>query len=215
RYLPTVSLSAGLSGFTRQASSVEGDIRRAEGQALSAIQNCLFQNDLFSRLADPLPPQDCSRFAFTDDQAEAIRRRNDVFPFNFEKSPPSASLTISLPIFQGFSRQRQIEQAEVQREDLDYNLREQELALRADLAANLAAVRTAYRTALIEQRNAEVADRQLALARERFSLGLANFVELLDAETVKVEAERALVAAIYSYHDARAALQAVVGVPLP
>ena len=210
-YLPSLSLSTSFSGFSRQASSTDFRVASAEAQSLSSINNCLFQNDLFSRLADPLPSVDCSGLAFSDADAQAIREANDVFPFNFTKSPPSASLSISLPIFQGLSRQRQVEAAQVQREDLRHNLREQELALRADIATGLATLRTAYRSALLEERNQVTADEQLRLARERFTVGLADFVELLDAEGVKAEADRASIAAIFSYHDALAILQSSVG----
>ena len=99
----------------------------------------------------------------------------------------------------------------MQREDLRHNLREQELALRADIATGLATLRTAYRSALLEQRNQAFSDEQLRLARERFTVGLADFVELLDAESVKAEADRASIAAIFAYHDALASLESAVG----
>lgn len=210
-YLPSLSLNTSFSGFSQQATSTDFRVASAEAQSIAAINNCLFQNDLFSRLADPLPASDCSTLAFSDRNAQTIRDANDVFPFNFTKNPPRASLSISLPIFQGLSRQRQVEAAQVQREDLRHNLREQELALRADIATGLATLRTAYRSALLEQRNQAFSDEQLRLARERFTVGLADFVELLDAESVKAEADRASIAAIFAYHDALASLESAVG----
>ena len=213
-YLPTLSFSAGLGGFTRQASSTALEIRRAEAQAQGSVQNCLFTNDLFARLADPLPAQDCSSLVFTDAAAQRIEEGNKAFPFDFTNQPASAGLTVSLPLFQGLNRQRQVTEAQVQLEDLDYDLREQELALRADIAATLATVRAAYRAALIEEQNQIVADEQLRLARERFSVGLADFLELLEAETLKVEADREQIAAIFAYHDALATLEEVVGTSL-
>lgn len=210
-YLPSLSLNTSFSGFSQQATSTDFRVASAEAQSIAAINNCLFQNDLFSRLADPLPASDCSTLAFSDRDAQTIRDANDAFPFNFTKNPPRASLSISLPIFQGLSRQRQVEAAQVQREDLRHNLREQELALRADIATGLATLRTAYRSALLEQRNQAFSDEQLRLARERFTVGLADFVELLDAESVKAEADRASIAAIFAYHDALASLESAVG----
>ena len=213
-YLPTVNFSAGISGFTRQASSTAFNIQQAEAQAQGYVQNCLFTNDLFARLADPLPAQDCSSLAFTDAAARQIQDGNKTFPFDFTTQPASARLTISLPLFQGLSRQRQVTEARVQLEDLDYNLREEELALRADIATTLSTVRAAYRAALIEEQNQILADEQLRLARERFSVGLADFLELLEAETLKVEADREQIAAIFAYHDSLATLEAVVGTSL-
>jgi outer membrane protein len=213
-YLPSLSFSAGLSGFSQQATSTEFQIRQAEASAQGAVQNCLFTNDLFSRLADPLPQADCTAFQFTDEQAQAIEKANDVFPFTFLNQPPSASMSISVPIFQGLNRQRQVETAQATLEDSNLILREQELALQADLAVGLANVRAAYESAILEDRNQVVVNEQLRLARERFSVGLADFVELLGAETLKVEADRTRIAAIFAYHDALASLEAIVGTSL-
>ncbi len=213
-YFPTVSMFAGVSGFTRQASNVDFAIGGAEAQAASATQSCLQTNILYSRLSNPLPARDCSVFAITDELTQQIRSDNQQFPFNFTSQPASAAITISLPIFQGLSRNRQVAEAKIQLEDLDLNLKEQELALRADIETTLATIRTAYQSALIDERNQTVVDEQLRLARERFSEGLTDFLELLEAETLKVEADRAQIEAIFAYHDFLTNLEAVVGTSL-
>lgn len=213
-YFPTVSLRAGISGFTRQASNVDFAFNQAESQANSANQSCLNTNMLYSRLSNPLPAKDCSVFVVTDELREQIRMDNQQFPLNFTGQPASAGITVSLPLFQGLNRNRQMAEAKVQLEDLDLNLKEQELALRADIETTLATIRTAYQSALIDERNQTVVDEQLRLARERFSEGLADFLELLEAETLKVEADRAQVEAIFAYHDFLTNLEAVVGTSL-
>jgi outer membrane protein TolC len=139
---------------------------------------------------------------------------NSAFPFDFTRQPPSASLSVAIPIFPGLSRERQVEASRLQREDAEYLVREQELALRSDLAVGLGAVRTAYQSALLEQRNQTVADEQLRLARERYQLGAITFIDLVDAETVKAQADRQRLAAIYAYHDAITSLETVVGARL-
>lgn len=210
-YLPSLSLSTGFSGFTRQASSTGFLVAQAQASVATGIAQCEFQNDLYSRLADPLAPTDCTRLAFTDAQRNSIVSGNEAFPFNFETSPPSASLSISLPIFQGLSRRRQLEAAHTSRRDAVHQIREQELAIQADVAIGLGTVRTAYESALIEERNQTYADEQLRLARERYRLGSIAFFELLEAETIKAQADRARIAAIYAYHDAITALGGLVG----
>lgn len=210
-YLPTLSLNTGWSGFTREASNVDFQISQAERQVLSTVQQCAATNELYSRLADPLPPIDCSQFVFTDARRQAIIDENNRFPFSFTRSPPQVSLGLTIPIFQGLSRQRNLEAARVQRDDAALRLREQELGLRADLAIGLADVRTAYESALLEQRNQQLADQQLTLARERYQLGAITFVELMDAQTVKAQADRDQIASIFAYHDAVTTLEALVG----
>ena len=213
-YYPSLSLSTSFNGFTRQASSTAGQEAQAIAQGQAAIRQCMTLNNLTARLADPLPPQDCSRLATSDAAIEAIRDQNNAFPFNFTNSPPSAGLTVSIPVFQGLSRQQDVEAAKARLSDSRYQVREQELALRADLESRLAIVQTAYETAVIEERNQALADEQLRLARERYRLGISSFIELSEAETVKARADRARVLAVFTYHDAVADLEAVVGAPL-
>lgn len=213
-YLPTLSVSTGWSGFTREASNVESQIAQAQAQVANGIAQCLATNDLYTRLADPLPPLDCSRLAFTDEERRAIVEQNDQFPFAFERSPPSISLGLSIPIFQGLGRQRNLEAARVQRDDMVEQVREQELALEADLSIGLANVRTAYQSALLEERNRTLAEQQLRLARERYQLGAITFVELVDAQTVLAQAEADHITAVFAYHDAVTSLEALVGAPL-
>lgn len=213
-YFPSLSLSAGISGFAREASDPSFLIAQAEAGVESRLQQCLTTNELFSRLADPLPAQDCSQIAFSDQQRQAIISQNNQVPFNFTQSPPSATLSLSIPVFQGLSRQRNVEAARVQEQDVRLELRAQEIALRASLAAGLGQVRTAYAAAEIEERNVALADEQLRLARERYQIGDIPFVDLVEAETVKAEADRDLVAAVYAYQDAITTLEAAIGRPL-
>lgn len=213
-YLPSVNVQAGLSGFTREASDPGFFVEQARQRAEQQRQQCEALNELVRRLADPLPPQDCSAFALSEDEAQAIRVQNDAFPFDFTSQPPRASLTVSVPIFQGLGRQREVEAARVEREDARHRIREQELALRAEIGAGVSAVRTAYEAARLEARNQQVADEQLRLAREQYRVGQISFGELVDAETVKAQADRDRVAAVFAYHDALADLEAVVGTSL-
>ena len=180
----------------------------------SQVANCNATNDLYSRLANPLPLRDCTRYAFTDAQRQSIISENDQFPFNFQKSPLSVRFNLSIPIFQGLSRQRNLEAAKLQRDDLNLQLREQEIALRADLAVALTTVQTAYQSALLEERNRQLAEQQLRLARERYQLGAITFVELVAAQTVVAQADRDGIGAIFAYHDAVSRLETLVGTSL-
>jgi outer membrane protein len=213
-YFPSLSLSAGISGFAREASDPSFLVAQAQAGVEAQIQQCQTTNELFSRLADPLPPQDCSRFSFTEQQRQQIISQNDQVPFDFTRSPPSATLSLSIPVFQGLSRQRNVEAARVQEEDIRLELRSQEISLRASVAAALGQVRTAFAAAEIEERNVALSDEQLRLARERYQIGDIPFVDLVEAETVKAEADRDLVAAVYAYHDAITSLEAALGRPL-
>lgn len=215
-YLPTLSLSAGFSGFTRQAADSDFLVEQARDQIASQAQSCQLLNQISAGLSAPLPgtPADCSMFALTPDQEARIRSSNRVFPFDFSREPFGASLTLSLPVFQGFTRERQIEEAKAFASDAQHRLRAEELRIRTDVSTAYLNVVTARQTVDLEEANLQLADEQLELARERYRVGVASFLELQEAETLKARADRAYLNALYSFHEGIAALEAAVGQPL-
>jgi len=213
-YLPSLSLSAGFSGFARQAGNVSYLIDQARAQTESGRRQCVEQNDLYSRLANPLPSRDCSTFVLTPQQETLIRESNSVFPFDFTRDPLSLSLALSLPIFEGFSRERQVEEAKVAAQDARHRRRAEELRVRLDVSTAYNDVETARQSVALEERNQTLADDQLRLARERYRLGAGTFLELREAETVKARADRAYLSALYQFHEGLSALEAAVGRPL-
>lgn len=213
-YFPSLSISTGFSGFAQQASNTAAQEARAVASGQAAIQACAIQNDLFSRLARPLPPRDCSMLATPESVLDAIRASNNAFPFDFTRSPPSVGMSLSIPIFQGLSRQRGVEAARAALSDSRHQRRQQELALRADVEIQLELVRTSHATAMLEERNQTLADDQLRRARERYRLGLSDFLALSEAVTVKARADRERIFSVFTYHEAVADLEATVGAPL-
>ncbi len=215
-YLPSVSMQAGFSGYTREAGNVDFLIDQARAQADGARRDCQFQNDLSARLVQPLPgrPVDCAAIAVTPQQEAQIRETNSVFPFDFTREPLSVSLTVSLPVFQGFSRERQIEEAKVAAQDSRLRRRATELRLNRSVATAHSEVVTARQSVQLEERNRALADDQLRLARERYRLGSGTWLELREAETVKARADRDYLSAQYRFHEGLARLEAAVGRPL-
>ncbi len=213
-YFPTVSLQAGWSGFTREFTNSDFLVAQRNVQAQSQMEQCEAFNEIFTRLSPPLPAGDCTMFAATPEELQAIRDSNSAFPLDFTSQPPSLSLSVSVPIFQGLSRQQSVEAAHVAREDLRYQLREQELALSTEIQSRLALVDAAYQASQIEQRNVTLSDESLRLAQEQYRLGLVGFLDLVEAETVKAQADEALLTAVFDYHENLASLESVVGAGL-
>ena len=212
-YLPSLDFSAGLSGYTRQSGSTSYVLGQARDQLDGQRENCEFLNALSGGLTRPLPgrPQDCSGFVLTPDQERAIISSNEVFPFDYSRQPWSAQLRLSLPVFQGFGRELQVEQAKAAAADARYRLRGEELRIKTDIAAAYLNVETARQSVALEQRNKELASEQLVLARERYRVGVTSFLELQEAETIRARADRAYLIALYSFHDGIAALETAVG----
>jgi outer membrane protein len=210
-YLPTLSVGGGWSGTTRMTRDEGYLLDQVEESAQQRIRSCEATNDLYSRLAQPLPPQDCSRYVLTDEIRSGVLAANSMFPFNFTTRPPAFGVTLSMPLFNGFTREAQVQSASAAAEDARHMRREEELNRRATVSTSYLALQTAWRTVGIEQRNVAAAAEQLELARERYRLGAGSILELTQAQSSKARADQAHLSAIYSFHENLAALEAAVG----
>ena len=212
-FLPSLSLYVGWSGFTQQVGNNDYLIERAEARTRAARDECELWNRISGGLSQPLPnrPADCSAIAFTSEDAQALIASNEVFPFDFTKQPLYARVQVSIPLFSGFQRRRQVEAARVVADDARERRRAEELARRTLVSEALLSLETAYRRVQLEERNAAAADEQLRLARRRYRLGAGDFIELTQAEADKALADRDHLAAVYGFHEALATLEAAVG----
>jgi hypothetical protein len=213
-FWPRLTLSTGLTGFTRRVGSDEFLLDQAETAMANAASQCMTTNDILTRLNPPIETLDCSGFVLTSERRAEILAQNRQFPMNFHTEPVAVSLGISIPVFQGLTRQRQRDAAHANEEASRLRLRGEELRVRADVLASLGTLRAAYRAVRLEERNRELAEDQVRLARERYRVGAASFVELLEAETMKARADRSHLLGVYAFQEALTALEAAVGQPL-
>lgn len=213
QYMPQLFLNAGWNGFVRRTGTDQYQLQQARNSAENRIANCEFQNHLAAGLSNGLPnyPRDCSTLALTSDQEARALAANSAFPFNYAANPMTVSLTVSLPIWDGFTRERQLQTARVAADDATYQRRDEELNRRTQVATNLLALQTAFRTVAIEERNVDRAGEALELARESYRLGAGSILELTQAQEQKVRADQAHLAAVYTFHESLAALEAAVG----
>jgi outer membrane protein len=176
---------------------------------------CNTFNELYvaSGLEVPAEFSNCSGYPAVDSVAidNRIRSANDVFPFDFANQPLTLSAGFSLPIFNGFSRQLQVEQATALRNDLDHQTRALELQIRADVTEAVHNLETAYQTVQLQEENTQTAREELRLARERYQLGAGTFLELLDSQTLAAQAEVDQIEAVFGFHQSLTALEAAVG----
>ncbi|MDH3224879.1 MAG: TolC family protein, partial [Gemmatimonadota bacterium] len=216
-YFPSLTASATWSGFAQKIGNEEFLLTQSEGNLAGQRASCEQFNALEAGLPGGLPnytPQDCTQFVMTPERERQILAQNSLFPFDFTKQPLSVQLTVRLPVFSGFSRQRQVAQAQAFNRDAIHNRRAEELRIHTAVTQSYDDLVTAYRSLQIQERNLEVASEQLELARQRYGFGAAAFLELLDAEDSMAQAERDHLAAVYDFHQSMWALEAAVGVGL-
>ena len=227
-FLPSLSISTGLSGYTQQYTDANALLANRLSGSLGSAANCSFQNGILQRLTSTHPAPnggviaDCNAYAGLDatgaalqpDIAQAIRSGNSVFPFSFTRQPVSVSASISLPLWDGFSRSARVSQARAAEDDARESLRAQALAVDGQLQSRLLAVRTSWEAARIQDLNRVAAREQLRLAQEKYRIGNGSGLEVSDAQNAVTQAEADYVTAVYDYHLAVVGLEAVVGRPL-
>lgn len=209
-YGPTVSVSAGWSGFTQQFTDVDPLITTGQAQANSNYGRCLSNDSV--RTNAGLAAIGCTTLLWDPTRDEqALRDANSVFPFHFTQQPFQARLTVTLPIFTNFSRPQRVSEARSQHADLEESVRARGLAVQTDVSQAFLTLQTAYRAVGLQDTNRTAAREQLQLATERYRVGSGTFFELLDAQVAGLRAESDFVNATYDYHKALAALEAAVG----
>jgi outer membrane protein len=211
-YTPTFSLSTGFGGYTYQYTNNNFLVNQAQFEL--AAQNGSCQSIDSIAQAVHLAPRTCGPTSLTPAQAAQVRSGNRQFPFTFTNTPRQITATFSLPIFDGFQRERTVEQAEVDRDGARYNQRARELQLTADVTGAYLTVTTSVRTVQIQEQNSAAAREALMLAEERYKVGAATFVDVTDARAAYERAENDRIGAVYDYHKAFAALESAVGRPL-
>lgn len=210
-YLPTLSYQTGISGFSQQLRNIEGEIADTRDEFAGRRESCFFEDSLRRGAGLPTNTARCNGIVFSPALEAAIRDGNSQFPFKFTRSPINFGVQLSLPIFDGFQREQRIQEAQAQRNDARYRLREVELRLTAEVTSGYRNLVTAYQTVRLQEQNAQTAREALALAQERFRVGANTFVDVTQARSDYERAETDRINAVYDFHKAYAALEAAVG----
>ena len=218
-YFPSFQLSTNLQGTTQEAMNREFVVGSAQGDAASAVLACQRNNAIAGAMptypiSSGAPIGDCSRFAYTDAIGQQYLAANNVFPFNFTKLPLAVTFSVSIPVFTGFNRQRQLSEANNAAEDAKYARRAEELRLRTAVTQAFGNLTAAYQVVQLEENNRNLADEQLEMQQRRYALGAVGLLELLDAQTTATTADQAYLNAVYDFHLNLIQLEAAVGRPL-
>lgn len=212
-YLPNLDFRVGFSGYARENGNTKLLIQQAQSSSQSAIRQCQLYNDINARLTSPLPggTQDCNALVLTQAQQDALISNNNAFPFRFTSQPWYAQMQISLPLFSGLNRERNLEGAKLAARTAQLRTQQQELATRTAVSTAYATLVTAQKAFDIEKVNREAAAEQLSLEQERYRVGSSSFVDLQAAQARKAQADNTYIVALYGFQNALATLESAVG----
>jgi len=212
RYTPSLSLSTGWGGNSYQYTNADYLVNRAQDGALQGYASCIQADSIRTRVG--LAGYPCPSPTLSPSQIEGIRNSNSVFPFRFTRSPLSLNATISLPIFDGFSREQNVQQAIANKESAEYRLKAQELLTRAQVTQAYLNLQLAYKTIALRQQNADKAREEYQYAQDRYRVGQATFLDVTTAHGTFVQAQVDRLNSIYDFQKAFASLSSAVGRPL-
>ncbi len=137
-----------------------------------------------------------------------VERTNGINPpWNFQ-------IGLSIPIFDGFSRNSQISQMRAAERDLQLNIRAQELAVRANVSGAYTGLVYAFNKIAVQAANRAAADDALSLAEQQYRVGSGSIIQLTQAQVTSEQAGVSYINSVYDYHKAVAALEQAVGRPL-
>ncbi len=213
-YVPTLSLSSGVSGFALRNTNTDALIAQGIAGVEGQRASCIRTEEVRAAAGLPNRLAQCNAISWTPDAEAGIRAEQDRFPFDLTRSPYQFSAAVSLPLFNGFRRESDVQNATVQRRNAENSLRQEELRVSADISAAYLTLTAQKQAADLQEENSRTARTALSLAEERYRAGAINLVELIQARTDFERAETDRINAIFDFQRAFTQLEAAVGRPL-
>jgi outer membrane protein TolC len=112
-------------------------------------------------------------------------------------------LSVSVPLFTGFSRTQDLAKARADLGKAEADARQAALVVREQVWDAFSALRASFEAIAAAQALTDAARESQRLARERYAVGAGPLSDLLDAETELAGAEAAQVSAEWQYRSAR------------
>ena len=136
-----------------------------------------------------------------------------------EEFPPRnrswrVALSGSLPLFDGFNRERALYQARATLDQTRTTERAEELALRKELDQALGTIDAAAASIDLADQTVELSAEDLRVTQERYRLGLATILDLQSAQITLLEAEIDQIRRRFDYQIGLARLEALLGADL-
>jgi outer membrane protein len=214
QYMPSLSLSTGYGASAFGLANTDAQEAQLAAGLASSYRSCNTQDSIRvgAGLAPLGAPGHCGTGTVSPQQIQDIRAGNQRFAFN--KTPYSLAAQVSLPLFNGFVREQNVEQARVARDNAALDVRARNLQLTTNVTQAYLTLETQRQTVELQTQNAAKAAEDLALMQESFKVGARTFLDVTVARANYEKAQIDRVNAIYQYQSAFAALENAVGRPL-
>jgi outer membrane protein len=135
---------------------------------------------------------------------------------NFEPAPLyprwSATLQVSVPVFQGFSIDAQVEQADAAADAAQANLDAQSQSVLLEVEQAFLAFKESQERRVATTKLVEQAEQNLTLANKQYAAGVGTPLEVTDAQVSRANAQITNIQARYDYITSVVKLQRAMGI---
>jgi outer membrane protein len=139
--------------------------------------------------------------------------------WNWGGGPTSTStsmrFTMSYTLWNNYTREQQLVTARVNADNAEANFRDARMLAQQNLTTFLSNFRTAEETIALQNLQIQSAEEALRVVQQRYNLGSANLLEVLQAQTNLDNARVQLINARVNARTAKANIEALVGRDLP
>jgi outer membrane protein TolC len=118
-------------------------------------------------------------------------------------STHSAAVVLSVPIFDGGQREGRIAESRSQARQEAIRMKDVSDQITLEVRDALLTLASTRQQVLVSQEGLRLALRELELARERFAVGVANNIELTNAQTSVIRARDNVIDALFNLNAAR------------
>lgn len=126
----------------------------------------------------------------------------------------TVNLIVTLPIFDGFSRESKISQSKAELERIDYILKGVEQSISLDVKNAFLSFKEAKESYESQKTNVAQAEEAVRVAELNYEEGLATYLDVLSAHMALTEARTNLAQALFNYNVALAKIERAVSIPL-
>ncbi|MCC7416199.1 MAG: TolC family protein [Acidobacteria bacterium] len=149
------------------------------------------------------------RFDLAASYGFSVRRPRNLFDLDYTRW--SATVTVKVPIFDGWRVSGAVAQARAQRNSVTHQIAALENQIRLEVQSAWDALALVDRTIQAAELNVTQARRAFEMTEANYGLGAATPLDVIDAQQALREAENIRNQALYSHANARATLQYVMG----
>ena len=137
---------------------------------------------------------------------------NDFHFSEFKWTPYSfVGLSLSVPIFTGLRNYNSLKQAKVQKNELDLKKIDTERQLKIAIRQSLNTMQTNVKSYYSAKEAVEMAQKAYNISEQSYNVGKSTLTDLNDAQLVLTQSKMSEYQAIFSFLNAKAALEQIIG----